>query len=101
MAFKKEQYLEKLEAQLREWRTRFDELRSKFEQTDKAEVRARLQERMEGLKDKQEVVRGRLAELKEDSGEAWERMRPGIERAWDDLRKAIENAADRFRQEKK
>jgi len=39
----------------------------------------------------------RLHELKHTSAEAWEDLKPGLERAWDELHKSFNQAAARFK----
>lgn len=92
----KEAYQEKLEAQLREWTARLDQLKAK---ADLAEADAKIEyhRQIDGARSKIETAQTRLRELKSSSGEAWESLKDGIERAWADLKTAVEGAASAFK----
>lgn len=92
----KEAYHEQLDAQLREWRAKLDQLKAK---ADGAEAAAKVEyyKQIESIKEKADVAQARLKELNESSGEAWESLKGGVERAWTDFKTAIEEAAGKFK----
>jgi ElaB/YqjD/DUF883 family membrane-anchored ribosome-binding protein len=51
----------------------------------------------EALRPKLKAAQERLMELRQTSAEAWEDVKPGIERAWDELQKSFNQAATRFK----
>jgi chromosome segregation ATPase len=93
---RKEAYIEKLEAQLREWSSKIDELKARADKA-KTDVKLEYEEKIGELRARQETVRNKLQELKDSSGEAWEGIRDGLEKAWDELKNAVSGALDRGR----
>ncbi|GKS63258.1 hypothetical protein YTPLAS72_05620 [Nitrospira sp.] len=69
----KDAYLEKMEAQLREWGAKIDELKAKWD-----------------------AAQTKLGEIKAAGEEAWEILKPGVESAWSELKAAIDGAATKF-----
>lgn len=92
----KEAYQEKLEAQLRIWNAKIEELKGKADKAE-AEAKIRYQEQLQALRAKQEEAEKRLRELKAAGEGAWEDLKGGIEKVWDELRDAVEKAASRFK----
>ena len=92
----KELYREKFEAKLREIKARIELLEAKAAQV-KAESKLEYQRHLDELRQKREVLRGRLDEFKTSGGEAWKDIRSGMERAADDLKQAVDKAMDKFR----
>lgn len=92
----KQAYQEKMEAQLKEWGAKIDELKAKAE---KAEADAKLEyhKRIDGLQAKRNAVEAKLAEVKASGEEAWENLKDGAERAWNELRSAVNEAASKFK----
>lgn len=92
----KEAYHEQLDAQLREWSAKLDQLKAK---ADGAEAAAKVEyyKQIESIKAKADVAQAKLKELNESSGEAWESLKGGVERAWTDFKTAIEEAAGKFK----
>ena len=94
---KKEEYILKLDAQLRAWSTKIDELNAKAEKA-KGDIKAEYTRQLEALKALQESAVKRLAEMSEASGQAWEQLRIGAEKAWHELKTSLDNAAAKFKQ---
>jgi chromosome segregation ATPase len=76
----KKAYIEKLEAELKEWSARIGDLAAKAEQM-KEEKKREYREQLEMLRAKQEAAGKKLHDLKEASGKAWEDMKSGVDRA--------------------
>jgi hypothetical protein len=51
----------------------------------------------EALRPKLKAAQERLAEIQQTSAEAWQDLKPGIEKAWDELQKSLNQAASRFK----
>jgi len=85
----KQSYQKKMEAQLDELRTRFNELKNK--------VGAGVDKEIEALRPKLKAMGEKLDELKHTSTEAWGDLKPGLERAWAELQKSFSQAAARFK----
>jgi hypothetical protein len=92
----KDLYREKFEAKLREIKARIELLEARAAQV-KTESKLEYQRHLDELRQKREVLRGRLDEIKSSGGEAWKDIRAGIEKAADDLRQAVDKAMDKFR----
>jgi len=91
----KQAYQEKLDAQMREWNAKFEELKAKADQA-KAEAKIEYYERIEELRSKQEVALRKLQEFGDSGEQAWEDLKPGLEHAWNDLKTSVEKAISRF-----
>lgn len=91
----KETYQEKMEAQLREWSARLDQLKAK---ADGAEADARIEsyKLIDGVRTKVDVAQTKLRELKASSEEAWDSLKRGVEHTWTDLKIAIEAAVSKL-----
>jgi hypothetical protein len=86
----KEAYQEKLEAQLKEWSAKFNELRAKAEMA-KADAKIEIQKHLQTLQAKQEAAHQKLEELKKAGADTWEKAKPGLEQAMDGLKRAWES----------
>ena len=93
---KRKAYVEKMEAQLKEWGTEIDILKAKAEKS-KAEAKVAYLKQIEELRSKQESVKQKVHELKGSGDEAWEDFRKGVEDALADMKKALKRAASRFK----
>ncbi len=93
---RKKTYVEKAEAQMREWGAEIDLLRAKVEKAG-AEAKSKYLEQVQELKNKQEVARQKLNELKESGDEAWGDFKKGVEEALGDMKAALKQAASRFK----
>lgn len=91
----KEDYQEKLEAQLKEWSARISDFKAKADKAA-ADVRAKYQEEAEALRQKCEAAQTKLKELKEAGEGVWGDLKTSIERAWNELREGVERAATRL-----
>ncbi len=92
----KEAYKEKIEAQLREWGAKIEELRSKADQA-KADAKIEYMKQVEELRKKRELAQGKLEELRSASDEAWDAIKVGVEKASADLKSAIDSAISKFK----
>ena len=94
----KEDYQEKLEAQLKEWSRKIDQLKSAAEKLA-ADAQVTYHQQIDALRGKQEAAQKKLHELKETSEGAWEFLKAGIDRAWDELKQGVEGAFSRLKGE--
>jgi len=92
----KEQYREKIEAQLKEWQTKIEELKVKAQQAS-ADAQLHYEKQMETFRPYIEAAKQKLQELKTSSGGAWSEMQAGMETAWNDLKAAWDRAISRFK----
>ncbi|MGP1676119.1 MAG: DUF2934 domain-containing protein [Burkholderiales bacterium] len=92
----KQAFQQTLEAQLKEWDAKLEQLRAKA--TDaKADIRAEFEVQLEALTAKQAVAQEKLRELRQHGEWAWEDLKHGADKAWKELREAIERAASRLK----
>jgi len=94
----KENYQEKLEAQLKEWSGKIDQLKTAAGKLA-ADARVTYHQQIDALRGKQEAAQKKLQELKEAGEGVWEDLRSGIEGAWDELRQAVDNVVSRFKRD--
>lgn len=92
----KDEYQKKLESLLEDVDGRLEDLRDRAEDVG-AEARKELAREIELLRQKQQVIRDRLAKVKSAGADAWDDIKAGIGDALDDLQQAFERARSRFR----
>jgi chromosome segregation ATPase len=92
----RDDYQEKIEAQIKEWAEKIKELKDKASKA-KAGAREELQKQIDTLRDRQEAAQKKLKEIKEASGEAWQELKKGLEKSVDDLKEAWGAVVSKFR----
>jgi nucleotide-binding universal stress UspA family protein len=96
---KREKYVAKAEAQLRDWSIKIDQLKAKAEESRGA-VKAKYDQQIEELRKKQEAVRSKIRAYRTSGGEAWKDLKTGVDQALDELKKSIKQAVSRFKEKK-
>ena len=96
MKRKKDEYIDKMARQLKEWSARIDELESRAAGAS-ADVKAGYETTIRELKEKREALSIKLHEISQAGGAAWISLRSGAEAAWKDLRNAITAAKDKLK----
>jgi uncharacterized coiled-coil DUF342 family protein len=92
----REEQIDKLAAQLKEWSANIDELESKA-RAAKADVKTSYENQIRQLKEKRDGAKQKLQELKGASTEAWDILKAGAETSWADLKKAVTAAKEKFK----
>lgn len=92
----KEQYRQKMQAHLDEWKAELEKLKNKASRVD-AETRMKMKNDIADLEKKLEAGRAKLTELEKAGGEAWESAREGMDAAWKSLKTGFSDAASKFR----
>jgi hypothetical protein len=92
----KQAFQQKLEAQLKDWDAKLDELKAKAREA-KTELRADYEKQLEALSGKRTIAHAKLQELRLRTEDAWEDLKGGTERAWDEMRKALDQIISRFK----
>jgi|MudIll2142460700_1097286.scaffolds.fasta_scaffold04742_5 hypothetical protein len=97
MKSKREEYIDKMAQQLKEWSATIDEL----EYPDCRGL-SRREGRLRGPhqgaeREKREALSLKLDELREAGGIAWTALRSGVEIAWKDPRDAVSAASEKFK----
>jgi len=87
---------EKYEAKLEEWRADLDKLKAKAEQAS-ADSKIALQERIDDLEKKRDEAAVKLAELRDNSGDAASEVWQGFERSFEELGRGFKAAYEKFK----
>lgn len=94
---KKETYQEKMDAQLKEWNTMFEELKAKAQRAS-VDAKIQYQEQIELLRARYEAAHAKLQELRTAGESAWEHMAVGVENAWKELKSAWDTAVAKLKE---
>jgi len=92
----REEYIDKMAAQLKEWSAKIDELESKA-RVAKADAKSGYENQIKQLKDQRDAAKQKLQDLKGSSTEAWDALKVGTETAWAELQKAVTAAKEKFK----
>ena len=101
----KEAFVEKMDAQMDEWKKRIDEMEAEADakeaqaEAEKADAKLKKQlyEKVHGLRQGLERTKNRLERLRKSGDDSWRSFRKEVENAGNDLRKGIESAISRFK----
>ena len=91
----KDEFQKKLETRLKELDAEIAKLREKGRDL-KDQAKADWDRKMADLETKRDAARGKLAEVRDSSGEAWKDVQKGAQSAWDELDKAFHEASREF-----
>jgi nucleotide-binding universal stress UspA family protein len=94
---KKQAYQAKIEAQLKEWGAKIDELKAKAERS-KVELKMKYEKQIEDLRAQKESLEKRLQEFKESGEETWEHLKTGIEKGFDELKDSVDRTISLFKE---
>jgi len=92
----KEEYLKRLEAQLKEWKNKIDMLETRASKVS-AEAKTDLMKEIEGLRSKKLVFKQKWQELQKAGGEAWDTAKEGVEKSAAELKQALDKVVSRFK----
>lgn len=92
---KRQEYAEKLKAQIDEWNAELDKFEARAAQAGE-ELRHAYQEELEHLRRRRDEVAGELARVQKASDEAWDEVWKGAEEAWTVMKDAFARARSRF-----
>ena len=93
---KKEIYREKIESQLKEWKTKIGMLENKVS-TLSSEAKTTLNKEIEELRSKKSIVKEKWNELQKTGEDTWDKMKDGVEKSADELKKTLEKVVARFK----
>ena len=91
----KEEYIERLSAELKQWSAQIDELTAKAENAA-ADVKLNCQADIDALRVKQRSAAEKIQELEASSGDAWESVKETAEHVWRDLREGMASVMSKF-----
>ena len=90
----KDLYIEKLNAQLKEWSASIDVLKAKADKAN-ADLKIAYYKQLDDLKMKRDTARNKIDDLKTAGDDAWERVTTPVEKSWGDIKAAFDKAQDR------
>jgi len=93
---KKEVYLEKLEAQLKEWKAKIEILGEKAAKAT-GETKIELTKEIKELRLKRETVKEKWSELQKASDVAWDAIKEGAEKAVAELKNALDRIVSKLK----
>jgi len=92
----REEYIDKMSQQLKEWSAKIDELESKLG-TVSDEMKSTYELRILDIRARRDAMTQKLQELRGVSGEAWKTLTTGMDNAWDEFTDAFKAAMDKFK----
>ncbi len=92
----KKEYIEKLEAKLKEWSVEIDKFRERFEGPE-AKIKEEYHKIMEELQTRAVDIKRRIRALEEASGETWEELKYGTDEIWQEMKELIKKAGSKFK----
>ena len=92
---RKEEFIEKMDKQLKEWGAQIDLLKVKAGKGS-AEIKIAIDKEVVVLNKMMKDAQKRLQEISGKSGEAWKSLSQGINKAGADLKEAMRQAAEKF-----
>ena len=81
----REEYIDKLENQLREWNSQLDKLQEKAEKQSE-EAQNKINKRMDQLKAKRSQLKLKLDQIKDSGEDAFSKIREDAEILWGDVK---------------
>ena len=91
----KDEYIDKLALQLKEWSAQIDLLSAKMDKSA-GMVKLKYVEDVNALHAKQHEAGERMKELMEANGDAWESAKETTDKIWEDLRTGLADAVSKF-----
>lgn len=93
---KKDAYREKLDAQLKEWKAKIDQLETKAASVS-SDAKDELAKEIADLRQRKAVVKEKWNELQKTGGETWDKMKDGVEKASGELKEKLDKLFSRFK----
>ncbi len=91
----KQNYINKLQAQLDEWAAEVDKLKAKAEGVT-ADLQIEYNKQLEELKNKQQAANEKLADLKKASKDTWTELKEDIDSKWNSLETTLKSVTSKF-----
>ena len=88
----KDLYIEKLNAQLKEWSASIDVLKAKADKAN-ADLKIAYYKQLDDER-KRDTARNKIDDLKAAGDDAWERVTTAVEKSWGDIKAAFDKAQD-------
>jgi predicted nucleic acid-binding Zn-ribbon protein len=92
----REEYIDRLAAQLKEWSAKIDELETKARAAT-SDAKISYETQIAQLKAQRDDAMKKLQDLKGASSEAWDVLKAGAESAWAEMKNAVAAAKEKFK----
>ena len=92
----KDEYIDSLAAELKDWSAQIDRLNDKMENAAD-DVKLKYTAEVEALRAKQHAAAEKMKELNEASGDAWETVKETADQVWEDLKTGVASVASKFK----
>ena len=92
----KDEYIESLASELKEWSAQIDLLAVKTENAA-ADVKVKYAEELDALRARQHAAAEKMKELEEASGDAWGTVKETADKVWNDLRTGLASTVSKFK----
>lgn len=92
----KDEYIEKLAAELKGWSADIDALNAKAEIAS-ADLKVKYHEEIEALRVKEREASEKIKELQAAGSDAWDSVKETSEKVWHDLRTGLASVVDKFK----
>jgi uncharacterized coiled-coil DUF342 family protein len=92
----REEYIDKMSKELKEWSAKIDELESQFGTVSEG-MKSAYEQRILDIKEKRDEMSRKLQEVRGASGDAWKTLTTGMDKAWDDFKDAFKSSVDKFK----
>lgn len=92
----KNEYIEILATQLREWSAEIDRLNEKVEKSA-AQVKLNAVEELNALHAKQQAAQEKLKEMEDSGHEGWLALKDTADKVWDDLKTGLADVAAKLK----
>jgi phage-related minor tail protein len=93
---KREAYRDLAKAQIKEWEAKIDLLKARGEKAT-AGAKIDMINAVEKLQAEKNALQKRIAEMMDAGGDAWEKLKDGMEKAMDEMKKSIEKTMEKFK----
>jgi len=92
----KEQYQQKMQAQLDEIKAELEILKQKAVEADK-DTQPKINKHIKELEAKIDDTKSNLGKLRDASGDAWDAVKDGVESSWQSLKSGVKEAVSKFK----
>lgn len=85
---KREEYIDKLDQQLREWNTQINKLQEKAS-NESQDLKAKLEEKLDDLREKRRQMKTKSERIKSSGDDVFTNIKKDTEKLWGDVKRGI------------
>lgn len=93
---KREAYRDLAKAQIKEWEAKIDLLKARGEKAT-AGAKIDMMNAVEKLQVEKNALQKRIVEMMDAGGDAWEKLKDGIEKGMEEMKKSIDKTVEKFK----